>query len=72
MGITRWRDDLDGTWHESGDLDGWDVEHDVPQDDPELNAWGTPRFMINADEYCPECEREVPFHYTNCPEWRAR
>jgi len=27
--IRRWRDELDGTWHESGDLDQWDVEQDA-------------------------------------------
>ncbi len=29
MTIRRWRDDLDGTWHESGDLDQWDVDQDA-------------------------------------------
>lgn len=26
MAINRWRDELDGTWHESGDLDASDYE----------------------------------------------
>ena len=33
----------------------------------ELNVWGTDKSLINADEYCLECEREVPHHYNNCP-----
>lgn len=32
----------------------------------DLNVWGTPRDLINADEFCPDCEREVPWHYENC------
>jgi len=28
--------------------------------DPELNVWGTKKSEINADEFCVECEREVP------------
>lgn len=31
------------------------------------NVWGTDKRLINADEFCVECEREVPFHYDNCP-----
>ena len=31
------------------------------------NIWGTIKTYINADEFCIECEREVPFHYNNCP-----
>jgi hypothetical protein len=37
----------------------------------DLNMWGTPRALVNADEYCPECEREVPRHYSTCPDYRA-
>jgi hypothetical protein len=32
----------------------------------ELNMWGTPLTEINADEFCPYCEREVPSHYETC------
>lgn len=32
-----------------------------------LNVWGTPRHLINADEFCPDCEQFVPRHYNNCP-----
>ena len=32
-----------------------------------LNVWGTKKSEINADEFCVECEREVPSHYDNCP-----
>ena len=31
------------------------------------NMWGTLTEDVNADEYCPQCEREVPFHYSTCP-----
>jgi len=31
------------------------------------NIWGTIKTYINADEFCIECEREIPFHYNNCP-----
>lgn len=33
----------------------------------DLNIWGTDKAMINADEYCVECEHTVGSHYTNCP-----
>jgi hypothetical protein len=35
--IRRWRDELDGTWHESGDLDQYDVEQDAARlrDEPD-------------------------------------
>lgn len=33
----------------------------------ERNVWGTPISLINADEFCPQCEREVPVHYEHCP-----
>lgn len=32
-----------------------------------LNVWGTLKSLINSDEFCIECEREVPHHYRNCP-----
>ena len=35
----------------------------------DLNVWGTPRDLIDADEFCQDCEREVPWHYTNCPRY---
>jgi len=31
------------------------------------NVWGTDMSLINEDEFCPYCEREIPFHYQNCP-----
>lgn len=31
------------------------------------NVWGTDKALINADEFCPDCEHMVPGHYTNCP-----
>lgn len=34
---------------------------------PNRNIWGTIKTYINADEFCIECEREVPHHYYNCP-----
>jgi hypothetical protein len=37
--IRRWRDDLDGTWHESGDLDQWDVEQDAARGREHEVAW---------------------------------
>lgn len=33
----------------------------------QVNMWGTPIADINEDEFCPECEREVPRHYDSCP-----
>lgn len=35
-----------------------------------VNVWGTPKELINSDEFCPECERAVPSHYANCPLYR--
>lgn len=36
------------------------------------NVWGTPRSLIDADEFCPDCEREHggygQRHYDNCPQ----
>lgn len=32
-----------------------------------VNVWGTEKALINGEEFCVECEREVPFHYRNCP-----
>lgn len=31
------------------------------------NIWGTDTSHIDADEFCPWCEREVPHHYEGCP-----
>jgi len=31
------------------------------------NVWGTLKADITAEEFCVECEREVPRHYDNCP-----
>ena len=31
------------------------------------NVWGTDRSLINADEFCVECEHAIGGHYTNCP-----
>lgn len=31
------------------------------------NIWGTCKELINADEFCPDCEREYPYHYNTCP-----
>ena len=33
----------------------------------ERNIWGTLKEEINADEYCPDCECAVPYHYESCP-----
>jgi hypothetical protein len=33
-----------------------------------LNMWGTPRALINDDEFCPGCEHMVPGHYEGCPD----
>lgn len=32
-----------------------------------VNMWGSRKSDINADEYCQDCEREVPWHYDKCP-----
>lgn len=40
---------------------------DEAEESIERNVWGTDKSMIDADEFCVECEREVPFHYDNCP-----
>lgn len=32
-----------------------------------VNVWGTPRVDVDAGGYCVECEREIPYHYDNCP-----
>lgn len=38
---------------------------------PELvnlpNVWGNDPLDVNEDEFCPFCERNVPWHYDNCP-----
>lgn len=36
-----------------------------------VNMWGTNPALIDEDEFCPECEREVPFHYASCPGYPA-
>jgi hypothetical protein len=36
----------------------------------DVNIWGTKRDLIDSDEFCQECEREVPFHYDSCPLYR--
>jgi hypothetical protein len=35
----------------------------------EFNVWGTDKSLIGED-FCKECERECPGHYTNCPLYR--
>lgn len=32
-----------------------------------VNMWGTDKRLIDSEEFCPDCEREVPFHYEGCP-----
>lgn len=31
------------------------------------NIWGSDPEDVNADEFCPYCEREIPWHYESCP-----
>lgn len=31
------------------------------------NVWGTDKALINADEFCVECEHAIGGHYINCP-----
>lgn len=31
------------------------------------NIWGTEKSDIDPAEYCPDCERAVPYHYGSCP-----
>ena len=44
-----------------------DKEDQPPVVDETVNVWGTKKELIDSDEFCPECEREVPRHYDNCP-----
>ena len=32
-----------------------------------INVWGSNPSDINPAEFCQFCEREIPFHYNNCP-----
>jgi hypothetical protein len=34
---------------------------------PGFNFWGTDMSTIDADAFCPDCERELPGHYSACP-----
>lgn len=47
-------------------VNAWHDEYDSAP-----NAWGTPRGMIDAEEFCIDCEHQLGGHYDNCrPEFR--
>lgn len=37
----------------------------------QTNVWGTDKSLIDSEEFCVECEREIPFHYNNCPLYKG-
>jgi hypothetical protein len=69
LGDGRWRDDCE-TPHTHKSLALMERHYaKLHHDDPEhYNYWGTLKSTIDSDEYCVECERELPFHYDSCPE----
>lgn len=43
------------------------VSHDCLRAMTTRNMWGDMRELINPAEFCPDCEHNIPRHYTNCP-----